>query len=204
MQGKRFAFVDPASTSGHLYPKTLLLSKGFEPKIFFGKSVFAGSHNAVFLYIYKGAVDGGAAYDGSRAAVAKSYPDVFEKIKSLPIPRKYPTTRYLSAKKIPEDLKAKVIDGLKKISKSPKGSKVLKRLYGISGLVDLDGLFDPVREAERLLNLDLSKALRDVSLSIEAGGFVVVLGESGSGKSTLLRWINRLVEQTSSRVFLKN
>gem|GEM_PF-7045730 len=77
-------------------------------------------------------------------------------------------------------------------------------MYDISGLVDLDGLFDPVREAERLLNLDLSKALRDVSLSIEAGGFVVVLGESGSGKSTLLRWINRLVEQTSGRVFLNN
>ena len=87
LQGKRFAFVDPASTSGHLYPKT-----------FFGKSVFAGSHNAVVLSMYKGAVDGGAAYDGSRVSVAKSYPDVFEKIKSLPIPRKYPTTRYLSAK----------------------------------------------------------------------------------------------------------
>ena len=35
LKGKRFAFVDPASTSGHLYPKTLLLSKGFEPKLFF-------------------------------------------------------------------------------------------------------------------------------------------------------------------------
>ena len=158
LKGKRFAFVDPASTSGHLYPKTLLFSKGFEPKIFFGKSVFAGSHNAAVLSIYKGTVDGGAAYGGSRAAVAKFYPDVFEKIKVIAYAKEIPSDTVSIRKGISEDLKAKVREGLKKISKSPKGSKVLKRLYGISGLVDLDGLFDPVREAGRLLNLDLANS----------------------------------------------
>ena len=155
LKGKRFAFVDPASTSGHLYPKTLLLSKGFEPKTFFGKSVFAGSHNAVVLSIYKGEVDGGAAYDGSRAAVAKSYPDIFEKIKVIAYTKEIPNDTVSVRKDLAENLKVKIRNGLKKISQSPKGSKILKRLYGISGLMDLDGLFDPVREAGRLLNLDL-------------------------------------------------
>lgn len=155
LKGKRFAFVDPASTSGHLYPKTLLLSKGLDPKTFFGKSVFAGSHNAVVLSIYKGEVDGGAAYDGVRAAVAKSYPDVFEKIKVIAYTKEIPNDTVSVRKDFPEDLKVKIRNGLKKISLSPKGSKVLKRLYGISGLVDLDGLFDPVREAGRLLDLNL-------------------------------------------------
>jgi len=155
LQGKRFAFVDPASTSGHLYPKTLLLSKGLDPKTFFSKTIFAGSHNAVVLSIYKGEVDGGAAYDGSRAAVAKSYPDVFEKIKVLAYTKEIPNDTVSVRKELPEGLKVKLRDGLKKISYSPKGSKVLKRLYGISGLMDLDGLFDPVREAGRLLDLNL-------------------------------------------------
>ena len=60
-------------------------------------------------------------------------------------------------KELPENLKIKLREGLKKISRSPEGSKILKNLYGISGVLDLDGLFDPVREAARLLNMDLGK-----------------------------------------------
>jgi osmoprotectant transport system ATP-binding protein len=43
-------------------------------------------------------------------------------------------------------------------------------------------------------------AVRDVSLTVEQGETLVLLGSSGSGKSTLLRLINRLTEPTSGRV----
>lgn len=45
-------------------------------------------------------------------------------------------------------------------------------------------------------------ALQDVSLTIDPGEFVIIIGPSGSGKSTLLRCINRLIAPTSGQVFL--
>jgi len=45
-------------------------------------------------------------------------------------------------------------------------------------------------------------ALRDVSLHVDRGEFLILIGLSGSGKSTLLRCMNRLIEPTSGKVYL--
>jgi phosphonate transport system ATP-binding protein len=44
------------------------------------------------------------------------------------------------------------------------------------------------------------RAIDGVTLSIEPGQFVGVIGRSGAGKSTLLRLINRLTEPTTGRI----
>lgn len=43
-------------------------------------------------------------------------------------------------------------------------------------------------------------ALKDISLSVPAGEFLVVIGLSGSGKSTMLRCINRLHDPSSGEI----
>ena len=57
---------------------------------------------------------------------------------------------------------------------------------------------------------DLSKsydrktlALKSVSLDLNKGDFVILLGLSGSGKSTLLRCINRLIEPDSGQILFE-
>lgn len=46
------------------------------------------------------------------------------------------------------------------------------------------------------------EVLRDVSLNIEAGSLVIIVGANGSGKSTLVRLLSRLYEPSRSGAFL--
>jgi len=43
-------------------------------------------------------------------------------------------------------------------------------------------------------------ALHDVSLTVEAGGFIALVGSSGSGKTTAMKMINRLLEPDRGQV----
>jgi phosphonate transport system ATP-binding protein len=47
------------------------------------------------------------------------------------------------------------------------------------------------------------RALSDVTLAVEPGSFVGIIGRSGAGKSTLLRCINRLIDPTTGRISWK-
>ncbi|WP_187334848.1 ABC transporter ATP-binding protein [Novosphingopyxis iocasae] len=51
-------------------------------------------------------------------------------------------------------------------------------------------------------NYGAVSAVDDVSLTIEAGSFVALVGQSGSGKSTLLKTVNRLVDPTDGQVLV--
>lgn len=45
-------------------------------------------------------------------------------------------------------------------------------------------------------------SVRDLSLSVETGEFIALIGGSGCGKSTTLRMINRLIEPTSGDILI--
>jgi len=49
---------------------------------------------------------------------------------------------------------------------------------------------------------DGTRAIREFSLHIQEGSFVLVCGANGSGKSTLLRLVNGLLEPTSGKVLV--
>lgn len=47
-------------------------------------------------------------------------------------------------------------------------------------------------------------ALKDISLEIENGQFIGLIGHTGSGKSTLIQHINRLIKPTSGEIYIDN
>lgn len=62
LAGKIVCFVDPASTSGYLYPSEGLLSAGIDPETGI-TPVFAGGHDASALAVANGDCDAGFAFD---------------------------------------------------------------------------------------------------------------------------------------------
>ena len=61
--GKTFAFVDPSSTSGHLFPKAGLIKAGYDPDRFFSRVIFSGGHDASAIAVQNGKVDAAAVAD---------------------------------------------------------------------------------------------------------------------------------------------
>jgi phosphonate transport system substrate-binding protein len=58
-----FAFTDPLSNTGYLYPLSLLQGLGQQPESFFGRTIFTYSHDRSMAAVQEGLADG-ASVDG--------------------------------------------------------------------------------------------------------------------------------------------
>lgn len=63
LKGKKWAFTDPHSTSGTLVPTVYFNSIGIDPKNYFDKIVYSGSHEASILSVKAGRIDGASTND---------------------------------------------------------------------------------------------------------------------------------------------
>ncbi|MCM2399558.1 glycine betaine/L-proline ABC transporter ATP-binding protein [Rhizobium sp. S153] len=79
------------------------------------------------------------------------------------------------------------IRGLYKIF-GPRGRDYIEAVYRGMSKTELNGTHGHVL------------GLKDINISMPAGGITVVMGLSGSGKSTLIRHINRLIDPTAGEV----
>ena len=135
LEGKKFAFVDPASTSGYLLPLKLFKEENIKIK----EHLFAGRHDTVVTAVYQRQVDAGATFytppddDGSpkdaRMLVKTQFPDVFEKIKIIKLTGPIPNDPIIFRKDLPAEITQKIVNALIKYIKSEEGAKILHNLY---------------------------------------------------------------------------
>ncbi|KAE9643975.1 phosphonate ABC transporter substrate-binding protein [Pseudomonas sp. PB106] len=151
LKGHTFAFVDPSSASGHLFPKAGLEQAGFAPDTLFKRVIFSGSHDASILAVENKKVDAAAVADRIFAsAVAKGVvkQDDFEIVwSSKPIPESPMVWR----KALDPELKKKVAEALASIKDVPWGDQGV--LNGFQPTTDAS--YDVVRETAKVLDLDL-------------------------------------------------
>ena len=156
LRGKTMAFVDPASSSGYIYPMVLLIQRGLvtnrDPKTFFREVVFAGSHDAGMRALVNGHVDAVASFDLARE---QYLPDPAEReriawvAETPPIPEAGIAVRDGLDPAVVGRLRAALLQ-----IRAPAHAALLKRLYDIDGFeVGDDRDYAPVRAAMELLGL---------------------------------------------------
>jgi phosphonate transport system substrate-binding protein len=153
LKGKEFAFVDPASTSGHLIPRTVLVKANIDPEKDLKKTVFAGGHDAVGLSVKNNKVPAGAISSNTYDKMVKEKvlnPDELVIVaKSDPIPGSPVAYR----RDLSEDLKTNIKAAFLSVPKEampPTGGFVR---YGEIK----DREYNVIRDTAKILNLDLSK-----------------------------------------------
>jgi phosphonate transport system substrate-binding protein len=169
LKGKRFAFVEPASASGYLFPNALLASKGIDSKSFFSDTIFAGGHDKVVIAVYNKQVDGGATFGNSidsgpptdaRTLVQQTLPDVMDVVKPIAQTDPIPNDTVSVRKGLDDNLVKLIKDGLLYVQSTPDGQKALKDLYNINGLAAADDKdYDTIRSAAKALNLNLEEQI---------------------------------------------
>ncbi len=153
LKGKTFAFVDPSSTSGHLFPKAGLMKAGFNTDKDFGRVIFSGSHDSSAIAVQNKKVDAAAIADRILdAAIAKGLAkreDLVEVWRSDPIPES-PTVWRTD---LPADLKKRVQAAFLQVKDIPWSDQGLLNGFFPTN----DAAYDVIRDTAKLLNLDLRK-----------------------------------------------
>lgn len=152
LKGKNFAFVDPSSTSGHLFPKAGLLKAGYDPDTYFGRVIFSGGHDASVVAVQNNKVDAAAIADALLdVAIARGVVNKDEIVvvwTSDPIPG----PPFAMRKDLPPETKKRIIAAFADLKDIPWGKQSIGHFEPVN-----DSAYNVVRDTAKLLNLDLKK-----------------------------------------------
>ncbi len=148
LRGKSFAFVDPKSTSGFIYPRAMIIEKGYNPAEFFGEIIFSGNHNTVITDVLDGKADAGAVYDDALdMAQEKKLP--VDKLIIIAETAPIPYDAYTAGKDLHPEVVQRIQKVLLKIDRNTaEGKQVLDNELKIDGfIIGNDSRYDTVRKA---------------------------------------------------------
>jgi phosphonate transport system substrate-binding protein len=167
LNGKKFAFVDPASTSGYLLPAKLFADKGIKPK----ETIFANKHDNVIMMIHQKQVDAGATFysppekgeiQDARRLVKTQIPDVEKKIRIVELTEAIPNDPIVFRKDMPEEMKNKIVAALQAFIKTDDGKKAFYESYSVTDFkTATDSNYDGVRDMLKKLGKSAGSLMKN-------------------------------------------
>lgn len=149
LKGKIFAFTDPKSNTGKLYPAYLLKTMGSTPEKFFKRFLYSYSHNKSVEMVAKKIVDGAAVESIVYDHMLKTGSPYARQTKIIKRSPPYGIPPVVVTRDIDPALKKKVKDAFLAMKKTPRGKTVLAAMM-IDGFVEVpDKNYDTIRQMEK-------------------------------------------------------
>jgi len=159
LRGKTFAFTDATSASGHLYPKTFLISIGINPDVDFEDYMFKGDHPAVVQSVFQGQVDAGACYDDARERLLETEPTIMDETMVISYTPDIPGDTVSFRNELTDPFWEVVRLAMIEMGSMGEGS-ALYEIYEIDELIAAqDSDYDPIRQMVETLDFDLESAI---------------------------------------------
>lgn len=149
LKGKAFAFTDPKSNSGRLYPAYLLKTMGYTPEKFFERFIYSYSHNKSVELVAKKIVDGAAVDNLVYEYMLKNDSPYAKQTRVIKRSPPYGMPPVVVTKDMDAGIREKMRNALLNMHKTEKGKAILNAMM-IDGFVHIqDEAYNSIREMER-------------------------------------------------------
>jgi phosphonate transport system substrate-binding protein len=149
LKGRTFAFVDPGSTSGYLFPSAAFKEAGIDPEKDFASVFFAGTHTAAQLAVKNGTVDAAASNLPSYKLLIERGEIDPEKQVIIWTSKEIPASPVVIRTGLSDELRQKIIDAF--LSAPLTRGLGLKTFEAYREMKDSD--FDAVRQVAETLGI---------------------------------------------------
>lgn len=151
LRGKTFAFTDPLSHTGRLYPTYLIYQMGERPEIFFRRTFFTYSHDAAIQAVASGLADGAAVDSLIYTYLIQREPELEKKLRIIHKSPPFGIPPVVVSPDIRPQLRAELQAIFLEMHKDPQGQDALA-ILGIDRFIILeDNAYDTARELEIFL-----------------------------------------------------
>ena len=172
LKGKVFAFTDPRSNTGRLYPMFLLKTMGLTPDAFFKRHMYSYSHNKSIELVAKRVVDAAAVESIVYEYMLKKNSPYVKQTKIIKRSPPFGIPPVVVTKDIDPALRKKIKDALLAMHKTGKGRAILDAMM-IDGFVRIsDNAYDSIRKMERTVADDLKTAKKAKSRQVVNFGVI--------------------------------
>lgn len=151
MRGKVFAFTDPISLSGRVYPTYLVHKLGFTPEEFFARTFFTYSHDEAIRAVASGVADGAAVDSLVFEFALGRDPSLAEKLRVIHRSPDFGIPPVVISPFTRPQVKADIQTLLLSMSTDPDAKDALASI-GVDSFVQInDSAYDEVRELYRII-----------------------------------------------------